>query len=90
MKLTVRGFTNKTLKKYDDVKENPLCAISPKNQKALGVSGKKVEVNNSSVRLVKGSSEKFIGLTKTLRDSLGVENEQVVEVSFVDSVLKIV
>ena len=89
MKLTVRGFRKVTLKKFQNVKENPLCAISPKNQKKLKISLGKVVINDSSTRLIDGRSDKFIGMTKTLRKNLNVENGQVVEVTFKDSVLKI-
>lgn len=89
MKLTVRGFRKVTLKKFQDVKENPLCAIHPKNQKELGISEGDIKVNDSSARLIEGSSDKFIGMTKTLRENLGVENGQEVEVAYEDSALKI-
>ena len=87
--MSVRGFRKVTLKKFQDVKENPLCAIHPKNQKKLKISLGDITVNDSSARLIDGRSEKFIGMTKTLRESLGVENGQVVEVTFEDQILKI-
>ena len=89
IKLKVRGFRKETLKKYEDVKENPLCAISPKNQKALKVSGGKIKVNKSAANLIKGRSDKFIGMTKALRDALELENGQVVEVAFDGKILKV-
>lgn len=90
MKLTVRGFTKTTLKKFENVKDSPLCAISPKNQKTLGISQGEVSIDEYDFRLIDGSSDQFIGMTKTLRENLGVEIGQDVEVSFEDSVLKIV
>ena len=89
IKLKVRGFRKVTLKKYEDVKENPLCAISPKNQKELKISEGKIKVNKTSATLIKGKSEKFIGMTKYLRDSLDLENGQDVEVNFDGKVLKV-
>ena len=78
-----------TLKKFEDVKENPLCAISPKNQKALEICEGQIKVNKTSATLIKGRSDKFIGMTKALRDALELENGQVAEVSFDGKVLKV-
>ena len=89
MKLTVRGFRKVTLKKFDKVKESPLIALSSKNQEALGIKAGEIEVNDASARLVDGSSDKFVGMTKTLRDNLGVESGQVASITFEDNVLKI-
>lgn len=89
MKLTVRGFKKTTLKKYQNVQENPLCAISPKSQQNLKISGDELMINDFKARLIGGSSDKFIGMTKTLRESLGVENGQVVEITYEDSILKV-
>lgn len=89
MKLKVRGFRKVTLKKFDDVKENPLCAIHPKNQKKLKISEEKIKINKSSARLIDGRSEKFIGMTKALRDTLELENGQAVDVSFDGKILKV-
>lgn len=89
MKLTVRGFRKVTLKKFKNVKANPLCAIHPKNQKKLRISLGDIMVNDSSARLIDGSSDEFIGMTQTLRENLSVENGQIVEATFEDSVLKI-
>ena len=89
MKVTVRRFRKITLKKYQNVQQNPLCAISPKNKQMLKIDSDSIKVNNFPVRLIDGSSEKFIGMTKTLRENLGVENGQVVEINFENSILKV-
>jgi hypothetical protein len=89
MKLTVRGFKKETLKKFEKVVESPLCAISPKNQKELEISGGEITINDSSARVIDGSSDEFIGMTKTLRENLGVTIGQEVEINFEDSALKI-
>lgn len=89
MKLTVRGFKKETLKKFENVALSPLCAISPKNQQDLKISLGEVSINDFSFRLIDGSSDQFVGMTKTLREQLGVENGQVAEVTFEDSTLKI-
>lgn len=89
MKLTVRGFRKVTLKKFQNVKASPLCAIHPKNQKKLKIGEGEIAINDSSARLIDGRSDKFIGMTKTLRENLGLENGQVVEVTFENQILKI-
>lgn len=89
MKLTVRGFTKETLKKFENVAESPLCAISPKNQNELKISLGEISINNSSARLIDGKSDEFISMTKTLREKLEVENGHIADVIFEDSVLKV-
>ncbi|MFA7244184.1 MAG: hypothetical protein WC080_02775 [Patescibacteria group bacterium] len=89
MKLIVRGFKKETLKKFKDVKSTPLCALSPKNQKNLGVCKGKSIINGLSAIIIDGSIDQFIGMTKTLRQNLNLEIGQEVEASLQDSVLKI-
>lgn len=89
MKVKVRGFTKATLKQYNDVANNPLVAISPINQKELGVSVGTISVNQKTARLIDGKSDEFIGLTKTLRDRLKLENGQEIDVEYLDNELTI-
>ena len=89
MKLKLRGFTKKTLKLYDNVKKSPLLAISPKNQKKLGVVSGDVLIDEVSVRLIDSKSDDFVGMTKTLRESLGLDIGQDVKIENSDGELKL-
>ena len=82
MQLKVRGFTKVTLKKFNDVVNNPLVAISPINQNELELAAGEISVNNTSARLIDGKSDEFIGLTKTIREKLGFKKGQEVEIKF--------
>jgi len=89
MKLKLRGFTKETLKKYDDVKKNPLLAISPKNQKELKVVAGDILIDDVAVQLIDGKSDEFVGMTQALRESLGLDIGQDVEIENKDGELKI-
>jgi len=89
MNLKLRGFTEETLKEYKNVKENPLLAISPKNQEELGVVSGDILISDIAVRLIDGKSDEFVGMTKTLRESLGLEIGQDVEIEKVDGELTV-
>jgi hypothetical protein len=89
MKLKLRGFSKETLKKYDNVKENPLLAISPKNQKTLKVISGDILIDEESVQLIDGKSDEYVGMTKTLRDSLGLDIGQDIEIENSDGGLKV-
>ena len=90
MKLKLRGFSKETLKKYDDVAENPLLAISPKNQEKLGIAAGDISIGDVAVRLIHGKSDEFVGMTKTLRDNLDLDIGQDVELEKIDDELKII
>lgn len=80
MKLKLRGFTKETLKLYDNVKTIPLLAISPKNQKELKVISGEITISKVGVQLINGKSDRFIGMTQTLRETLGLDIGQDVEI----------
>lgn len=89
MRLKLRGFTEETLKKYDDVINHPLLAISPKNQKELEIVSGDVLISDVAVNLIDGKSDEFVGMTKTLRETLGLDIGDEVEIEKVDGELKI-
>jgi len=89
MKLKLRGFTSETLKKYDDVINHPLLAISPKNQKELKIVTGDILIDDTSVNLIDGKSDEFVGMTKTLRETLGLDIGQDIEIENDDGELKI-
>lgn len=80
MKLTIRGFKKETLAKYTNIIEQPLVALGKNTQETLGINPGPVKINNVSARIIEGSSEDFIALTKTLRQKLGVERGEEAEV----------
>ena len=89
MKLKLRGFTKETLKKYDNVSENPLLAISPKNQKELEIVLGDILIDKVSVRLIDGKSDEFVGMTKNLRETLGLDIGEDIEIESIDGGLKV-
>lgn len=81
MKLTVRGFKKVTLAKYSNIVQQPLLAISKNDQKTLKVEPGMININNYTVRLITGTKDGFVGLTKTLRRLLKVEKGDVVNIT---------
>jgi len=89
MKFRLRGFTENTLKKYSNVKQNPLLAISKKNQEELGIVAGDILISDVAVQLIDGKDDKFVGMTKTLRESLGLDIGEEIEIEKSDGELTV-
>lgn len=89
MKLKLRRFTKETLKLYDNIKKNPLLAISPKNQKTLKIISGDILIDEVPVRLIDGKNDDFVGMTKTLRETLDLDIGQDIKIENSDGELKV-